>query len=285
MRFKVLMLVMAFVIALPVAAMADFLEGKKSYDNKNWRRAIAQLRPLAEQGDARAMVLLGNMYAEGHGVGKDTTEAFMLYHRAATRNNADAMLATATLYQVGDGVPVNTRLAILWFERAAKLGHQTSAFFYAMHMYQGSKGKTFDIKPDHVAAYKWFRIAARSRGNPRLGKVADKMAEQVRSKLDYNDVEIADREIAEWAPVDPRNLGPLPEEIVAADTPAPQEGDAGTPHDPDGLGDLQKGDAAADGAKADDKPAEAPAADKGADNAAKDAAPQADTQDKKDGAP
>lgn len=227
MRFKVWMLVMAFVIALPVAAMADFLEGKKSYDNKNWRRAIVQLRPLAEQGDARAMVLLGNMYAEGHGVGKDTTEAFTLYHRAAVRNNADAMLATAALYQVGDGVPVNTRLAILWFERGAKLGHQASQFFYAGHMYQGSKGETFDIKPDHIAAYKWFRIAARGRGNPRLAKAADKMAEQLRAKLDHNDVEVADREVAEWVPVDPRNLGPLPEEIVSADTPKPaQEGAA-----------------------------------------------------------
>lgn len=223
MRFKVLMLVMAFVVALPVAAMADFLEGKKSYDAKNWRRAIVQLRPLAEQGDARAMVLLGNMYAEGHGVGKDTTEAFLLYHRAAERNNADAMLATAALYQVGDGIPVNTRLAILWYERAAKLGHQTSAFFYATHMYQGSKGETFDIKPDHVTAYKWFRIAARGRGNPRLAKAADTMAERLRTQLHYNDVEVADREVAEWVPTDPRNLGPLPEEIVAADTPAPEE--------------------------------------------------------------
>lgn len=229
MRFKVLMLVLAFLVALPMAAHANFLEGKKSYDNKNWRRAILHLRPLVEQGDARAMVLMGNMYAEGHGVEKDTTEAFTLYYRAAERNNTDGMLATATLYQTGDGVPANTRLAIMWFERGAQLGHQTSAFFYAMHLYQGSKGATFDFKPDHVAAYKWFRIAARSRGNPKLAKTADTIAEKLRTELHYNDVEAADRAVVEWVPTEPRNLGPLPEAALAAereangDVAAPQE--------------------------------------------------------------
>ncbi|MFN7115016.1 MAG: tetratricopeptide repeat protein [Alphaproteobacteria bacterium] len=217
MRFKVLMLVLAFLVALPMAAHANFTEGKKSYDNKNWRRAILHLRPLVEQGDARAMVLMGNMYAEGHGVEKDTSEAFVLYHRAAERNNPDGMLATATLYQTGDGVPANTRLAIMWFERGAQLGHQTSAFFYAMHLYQGSKGPTFDFKPDHVAAYKWFRIAARSRGNPRLAKTADTIAEKLRSELHYNDVEAADRAVVEWVPIEPAKLGPLPEQVVAAE--------------------------------------------------------------------
>jgi len=218
MRFKVLMLVLAFLIALPMAAaQASFTEGKKSYDSKNWRRAILHLRPLVEQGDARAMVLMGNMYAEGHGVEKDTTEAFVLYRSAAERNNPDGMLATATLYQTGDGVPANTRLAIMWFERGAQLGHQTAAFFYAMHLYQGSKGPTFDFKPDHVQAYKWFRIAARSRGNPRLAKAADGIAEKLRSELHYNDVESIDRAVLEWVPADPRNLGPAPEAVLAAE--------------------------------------------------------------------
>lgn len=216
MRSKILLFVLAFMLILPVAAHADFLEGKKSYDNKNWRRAIVLLRPLVEQGDARAMVLLGTMYLDGHGVEKDSTEAFMLYRNGATRNNADAMLATATLYQTGDGVPINTHLAILWFERCAKMGNQACAFFYAMHQYQGSKGKTYDMKPDHVEAYKWFRITARGRGNPKMAKVADTIAEKLKTELNYKDIEAADVAIVEWSPTKPEDLGPLPEDIVAA---------------------------------------------------------------------
>lgn len=241
MRFKSLTLLLALSIAfggmvatvLPAPARADFIEGKKSYDNKNWRRAIMLLRPLAEKGDARAMVLLGNMYAEGYGVEKDLTEAFFLYRGAAERNNPDGILATATLYQTGSGVPVNTRLAIMWFERGAKMGHQASAFFYAMHLYQGSKGESYDFKPDHVAAYKWFRIAARSRGNPKMARTADGLAEKLREKLDYNDVEVADREVVEWTPTDPRNLGPLPEVVAheekEAAAAAGKTGDGSTP--------------------------------------------------------
>lgn len=214
MRTKILFLVLAFLFVLPVAAHADFLEGKKSYDNKNWRRAIVHLRPLAEQGDARAMVLLGNMYLEGYGVEKDSTEAFMLYHRAATRNNPDGMLSTATLYQTGDGIPVNTRLAILWFERCAKTGNQSCAFFYAVHQFRGSKGETYDMKPDHPAAYKWFKIASRARGNPKMAKAADVFAEKLKSELDYKTVEAIDLEIVNWQPVSAQDLGPLPEDIV-----------------------------------------------------------------------
>ena len=223
MRSKILMFVLAFMLILPVAAHADFLEGKKSFDNKNWRRAIVLLRPLVEQGDARAMVLMGTMYLDGHGVQKDSTEAFMLYHRAAERHNADGMLATATLYQTGDGVPINTHLAILWFERCAKMGSQACAFFYGMHLYQGSKGKTYDIKPDHVAAYKWLRITARGRGNPKMAKAADMIAEKLKTELNYKDIEAADLEVIEWSPTKPEDLGPMPEEIVEA-----QKGEATT---------------------------------------------------------
>lgn len=225
MRSKVLMFVLAFLVVLPALALADFAEGKKSYDNKNWRRAIVLLRPLVEQGDARAMVLMGNMYAEGHGVEKDTTEAFLLYRRAAERNSVDGMLATATLYQAGEGIPVNTQLAILWFERCAKLGNQACAFFYATHLYQGSKGVTYDFKPDHAAAYKWYRITARGRGNPKMAKMADMLAEKLKTELDYKAIDAADAEVVAWSPVSAQDIGPLPEEIVNNAAPETQ-GDA-----------------------------------------------------------
>lgn len=259
MRTKILFLVLAFLFVLPVAAHADFMEGKKSYDNKNWRRAIVHLRPLAEQGDARALVLLGNMYLEGYGVEKDSTEAFLLYHRAATRNNVDGMMSTATLYQTGDGVGANTRLAILWFERCAKMGNQSCAFFYAVHQYQGSKGKTFDLKPDHAAAYKWFKIAARARGNPKMAKAADVFAEKLRAELNYKDIEALDLDIVNWQPTAAQDLGPLPEDIVNAE--GANEG---------GANGAEETDAASE-------PQDAPAADA----PASDASPEA-AEDKKD---
>ncbi len=170
--------VLAFVIlaisALP--AFAGFDEGRKFYDDGNWQNAILHLRPAAENGDARALVLLANMYSEGYGVVQDRKEAFTLYYRAAVLNNPDAILAVATFYQQGIGVDQNDRLAIAWFERGARIGQPTAAFFYAIHLYQGRKGTTFDMKPDVPQAYKWFRIVANLKDLKEVSEIAQKLS-------------------------------------------------------------------------------------------------------------
>lgn len=195
--------------ATPV--LADFNQGKIAYDTKQWREAIANLRPAAERGDARAMVLLGNMYAQGFGVNQDDVEAFLLYRRAAEKDNKEGITATATFYQAGRGVSKNTRLAIEWFERGAKMGDQICAFFYAVHLYQGSKGDTFDFKPNHPESYKWFLIASEGTAFPNMAKVAENMAKQIGEKLNPLQRAAAERGAKEWRPVSPSQLGPAPD--------------------------------------------------------------------------
>jgi TPR repeat protein len=235
MLFRLLM-VMTLLMALAAPAAADFEAGKKAYDAKDWKTAIINLRPDAEAGDDRALVILGNMYADGLGVNKDLTEAFRLYHRAAEKNNPAGMLATATFYQQGYGVEPNTKLSIDWFERSAKLGHQTGAFFYAVALYQGSKGKSFDIKPDLPSAYKWFRIAAKSNNNDEVRKASNLFADKLAEQLKGDEVTTADREAASWKPVSPQELGPIPEAALIknsaekpAPAPAPETKDAPAP--------------------------------------------------------
>ena len=46
---------------------------------------IAQLRLMAEQGDAAVQGLLGAMYAAGRGVPQDDAEAVRWYRRAAAQ--------------------------------------------------------------------------------------------------------------------------------------------------------------------------------------------------------
>ena len=204
-------------------ALADFNQGKIAYDTKQWREAIANLRPAAERGDARAMVLLGNMYAQGFGVEQDDVEAFVLYRRGAEKDNKDAIVATATFYQGGRGVSKNTRLAIEWFERGAKMGDQTSAFFYAVHLYQGSKGDTFDFKPNHPESYKWFLIASQGTTFPVIASTAENMAKQIGEKLNALERAAAERGAHEWRPLPPSQLGPTPDhDLLNKETPENQ---------------------------------------------------------------
>jgi TPR repeat protein len=193
-----------------------FARGKRAYDRGDWLKAIFDLRPLAEWGDDRAMILLGNMYAAGNGVNKDDKEAFQLYHRAAVSKNMnlDGMVATAAMYQTGKGVNINTRLAIGWFERAAKLGSQPAAFFYAIHRFQGSKGTTYDLKADHAEAYKWFRIAATKGTDKKLRRAAYEVSEKLAAKLPPDRVIEMNQAASDWAPSTPADIGPDPEAIL-----------------------------------------------------------------------
>lgn len=190
-----------------------FGRGKRAYDRGDWLKAIANLRPLAEYGDTRAMILLGNMYSNGSGVTKDLKESFALYHRAAVANSLDGMVAIAAMYQTGMGIGVNTRLAIGWYERAARLGSQAGALFYGIHQFQGSKGSTYDLKPDHEAAYKWFRIAATRGDDRKIRANAFSLAKRLEAKLPPDRVIEINNFVKEWAPDTLEMLGPNPEEI------------------------------------------------------------------------
>lgn len=270
-RFFALLL---FCVLFSAPAFAGFDEGRQAYDKGHWIQAIINLRPLAENGDTRAMILLGNMYMEGHGVSQDTKEAYGLYHAAALKNNTDGMVAVATLYQTGNGVPANTPLAIGWFERAARLGNMDAALIFAIHMYQGSKGKTYDIKPDHEASYRWFKILATHSTNKRQIKFGEISAARIEKTLTNDEIIAAKREVDNWKPQTPEELGANPEEKLAADYSATHKDDAAPdekkgddkkddgkdgdkkPGDKSGSADVKPGDKQADEKKADEtKPA------------------------------
>ncbi|MBI3440667.1 MAG: sel1 repeat family protein [Proteobacteria bacterium] len=200
--------------ALAAPAAAGFEEGRAAYNRQDWLHTILELRPLAETGDDRAMILLGNMYNEGYGVEPNPAKAFSLYWHAATdKNNPEAMDAVAAMYTSGEGIPQNYNAARQWFLRAAQLGDQRGAMFYAMIMYRGNKSDTDDVKPDFYASYTWFSIAAKETTDPKSQDMARALAAAIaRKSLSAADVARADQEIAAWKPLDAAGLGPAPAE-------------------------------------------------------------------------
>lgn len=207
--------VIAFVLTLFVLAnpaRADFAGGKAAYDRKDWPQAILQLRPLSEQGDAKASFLLANMYMQGYGVKKDTEQAFTLYRRAAVAGNAEAMVVVAALLQQGIGTGADINQAFAWYHRAALMGQPAGAFFYGLYLYRGNHGSDGrDIEPDHVQSYKWLRIAARQSKDAKIRDAATKMADANAKELKPEDVAKIDAEVAAFAPVSGDALGPLPD--------------------------------------------------------------------------
>jgi TPR repeat protein len=114
-----------------------------------------QIKAKAEQGDAAAQNLVGEMYAKGEGVRPDYDQAVKWYRQAAEQGNAAAENNLAMLFEAGQGVPHNEAEAAKWYRRAAQRGN-ANAQYNLGSMYGGGRG----VMQDSVEAAKWYLKAA-----------------------------------------------------------------------------------------------------------------------------
>ena len=85
-------------------------------------QAVKLLRSAAEGGELRAMVLLGECYAQGKGVEQDLAQAEAWFVAAARRGSGEDMLKLALRYRTGDGVPRSQGRGLSWLRRAQRAG-------------------------------------------------------------------------------------------------------------------------------------------------------------------
>ncbi len=83
---------------------------------------IKDCQVKAEQGDAGAQFILGDMYDYGKGVEVDYKEAVKWYGLAAAQGHPHALFKIGLMYDNGEGVPQNHKEAVKWFRLAAKQG-------------------------------------------------------------------------------------------------------------------------------------------------------------------
>lgn len=85
--------------------------------------AINDLRSLADQGDARASILLGDLHMTGDGVSHNYSLAAGRYSDAAEADNADGQFKLSGMYRDNLGLPRNPDKVREWLIRAAETGH------------------------------------------------------------------------------------------------------------------------------------------------------------------
>ncbi|HHF5802937.1 TPA: tetratricopeptide repeat protein [Haemophilus influenzae] len=126
----------ASVFSFQSTAWADTLEqqfqqGSEATTRGDYQTTFKFLLPLAEQGNAQAQLMLGNMYANGLGVKQDDVEAVKWYRKAAEQGVANAQAILGFLYFLGKrGVQVNKSLAKEWFGKACDNGYQEGCEYY-----------------------------------------------------------------------------------------------------------------------------------------------------------
>ena len=102
-------------------ASAGFDDGLAAAKRGDFKTALSELKPLADQGDALAQDLLGVMYENGGGVAQDYGQAVAWYRKAADQGDADAQSNLGVMYANSRGVARNYIVAYALYNLSASI--------------------------------------------------------------------------------------------------------------------------------------------------------------------
>lgn len=109
----------AIMAASAAPAYAGFDEGMAYYRKGDYFRALSELKPEAEAGNALAQVQVAGIYQYGLVSAANFAEALKWYRKAAAQDNADAMLGLGIMYSLGQGVEKDPVQSFKWLTLAA----------------------------------------------------------------------------------------------------------------------------------------------------------------------
>jgi TPR repeat protein len=144
-------------VAAP-SADVDLMYG--AYQRGAYLTALDQATKRAQQNDAKAMTMLGELYAQGLGVGRDDSKAAQWYKMAAAQNDRDAMFALAMFNLEGRAGQSSREEGARLLDAAAKLGHAVAAYDLGLLYLQGQQ-----FPQDFKRAAELF-LKASEAGNP-----------------------------------------------------------------------------------------------------------------------
>ncbi len=134
---------------------ADFELGKQAFAKNDFAAALAEWKPLAEQGLPFAAYNVALLYSKGQGVKQDSAEAAKWYLVAAEKGIPEAQYNLGVLYSTGAGVPKDYMQATKWFQKAAEKGDSNAANNLGT-LYDGGEPGLHNF----AEAEKWYRKAA-----------------------------------------------------------------------------------------------------------------------------
>lgn len=188
------LLIALLAASLAPAGATDFRDGLRALQAGDNEGALTIFRDLAGQDNRDAQFMMGVMYEDGLGVGKDHATAAGWYLKAAEAGLASAQYNLGVYYQLGTGVRKSAAEAVRWFSLAAHQGHPAAQNNLATYYLTGE-----GVEKDPVEAWKWFELAAKGLEGERRDRVIanrDKVAET----LTRDQLDAAKRRVADFRP-------------------------------------------------------------------------------------
>jgi uncharacterized protein len=183
--------------ALGFAAVQDVDAGSAAYQKGNYAAAMRLLRPLADEGDARAQTTVALMYYHGRGVRQDDPEAAKWFRLAADQGDVAAQFNLGVMYSEGQGVPQDSTQAAEWYRLAADHNYAQAQYNLGLWYAQGEGGSQ-----DYISAYMWFNLAAARFPEPdtRNRSLAVRNRDVMAGKLSSDQLAEAQKQAREWKP-------------------------------------------------------------------------------------
>ena len=158
----------------------QFNQGVNAYTDRDYRRALELLLPLAQSSNytvrSVAEPYVARIYAIGPEGVKNLREAAYWMHRAAEDGDMSTQYYLGTLYLWGYkdlGIRRDARQAAKWFEQSARQRHEKAAAELALLYQEGADG----LPQDTAAAAKWYEKAAEA-GDSRAAAILSQMYAQ-----------------------------------------------------------------------------------------------------------
>jgi TPR repeat protein len=105
------------------------VNGIEAFKNRSYIESLKLLTPLAEQGNAEAQCILGNIYHMGLGVNVDGPKAIKWYQQSAQQGYPIASHSLAGIYLMGAcGVAEDYEEALKWSQLSQKQGFEDSKY-------------------------------------------------------------------------------------------------------------------------------------------------------------
>jgi uncharacterized protein len=123
---RAMLTVLVLVVTAQAAIAGPWEDAVAAHARGDYATTLLLLRPLADQGLAKAQERLGALYYGGQGVPQDYAEAVKWFRLAAKRGDANALYALGLMYYNGQGVAQDYTEAVKWF-RLAVLWGRTNA--------------------------------------------------------------------------------------------------------------------------------------------------------------
>lgn len=121
-------------------------------------RACEALLPLATEGHVQAQLVLGRLYAQGHGVQEDEAVAQMWFRRAECRCDSPGQAEFDVGLELLEETSPDRNSALQWILRAAEAGHPRAIDFLGNKSQLANAG----IKLDEPYMSYWMTAKTRT---------------------------------------------------------------------------------------------------------------------------